>query len=485
MESSTVNPKITLEDCRLHIENKIFSFSPKDYKAKYPKWPGSVGLEVEMLPLRLNKNETVPGKPELVDLQGSRQSLSAMIQKLADEHNWPYKEEIDGDSNKLLLLVNMDHEDNLSFEPGGQLEFSSKPYPCLQDAIKRMHFVQNLLNDKLAQSDISLIQLGCNPWYETTETKLQMPKNRYRAMDTYFTQIGPWGRRMMRLTCTIQVCLDFGEDEKTMAKRFLGSQLIAPFAGAIFAYSPFTDAKPSPFLGYRTKIWQHLDKSRTGYPPNLQSIYENLNKESCVESYLEFLLNSNVVFVESLNYMVPSTPITFGEWLENPIDGVSPTQQDLETHLSLLFPEVRPRNFLELRSVDSQSVVWQSVPASFYTGLLYDDKNLDTIIEMLHPYIDQLPTLQGKAVNGLQDDFIFETSIKIMEMAISGFSSLPSCFLGEEIKETLDIYYKHFTKNRKTPADDLLELYYNSDPNEVSVSLYRSLEDSWRSLLLK
>ena len=67
--------------------------------------------------------------------------------------------------------------------------------------------------------------------------------------------------------------------------------------------------------------------------------------------------------------------ITFREWLKNGYKGVYPTIKDFETHSTLFFPEVRAKGFLEIRSVDGQSKMWQSVPASMYAALLYDDEN--------------------------------------------------------------------------------------------------------------
>ncbi len=48
-----------------------------------------------------------------------------------------------------------------------------------------------------------------------------------------FYGISPYGRRMMRQTCTMQVNLDFGSSEEMLAKRYVAANLIAPFATAI------------------------------------------------------------------------------------------------------------------------------------------------------------------------------------------------------------------------------------------------------------
>jgi glutamate--cysteine ligase len=219
-----------------------------------------------------------------------------------------------------------------------------------------------------------------NPWQTVDEIGLQMRKPRYQSMDKHFTKIGPYGRRMMRQTCGMQVNLDFGGTETILAKRYLVANLMSPAATAAFTYSPIVDRKKTDCLSFRAKTWQHLDPTRTGFP-KLERIAKELSKEACVQSYLDHVLAAKVVFVESLNHEVPEPSITFADWIKHGYKGVTPTMVDFDTHLSLHFPEVRAKGFLELRSIDCQSRLWQTVPASLCTSLLYDEANLDAALD--------------------------------------------------------------------------------------------------------
>ena len=89
---------------------------------------------------------------------------------------------------------------------------------------------------------------------------------------------------MMRLTSTVQVNLDFGEHQDTMAKRYLVANLLAPISTAIFANSAFSSGKLNGEKSYRSKIWRHLDHSRTGFP-ELDQLASKLDKASCVRAY--------------------------------------------------------------------------------------------------------------------------------------------------------------------------------------------------------
>ena len=161
-------------------------------------------------------------------------SLVEALEPLASlRSDWVF--EYSGEINPLLMAVKFEQQDQLTFEPGGQIEISSKPYPCLDDASVRIKSMLAFLREHFSSKGITLWPSGVNPWYTTESLPLQMTKPRYLAMDRYFNQVGAYGSQMMRLTSTVQVNLDFGEHQDTMAKRYLVANLLAPISTAIFA----------------------------------------------------------------------------------------------------------------------------------------------------------------------------------------------------------------------------------------------------------
>ena len=102
--------------------------------------------------------------------------------------------------------------------------------------------------------------------------------------------------------------------------------------------------------------------------------------------------------------------MSFGQWLEQGFEQEGarhyPSAQDFKTHLSLLFSEVRPRGFMEIRSIDGQSRRLQYVPMVYYLGLLYDPQALDQTLELLLPHKDELNGQMEQAVFGLQDHLL-------------------------------------------------------------------------------
>lgn len=472
---------MTREDCHAYLDRATFHLRSPDYGEKYPKWPGSVGLEVEMLPVFPPQERA--GPPELVRLQGGEPSIASSLRGLAEQRGWKVEDAHDDGAKPDLLKVLLEKNDNVSFEPGGQVEFSSQPYPCLSDAVKRTRFIQNDLDATFANIGVDLLQIGINPWHSVDQVGLQMDKPRYRAMDAYYRQIGEYGPRMMRQTCTVQVNLDFGPDENSLARRYMGGLLVAPVAAATFANSPFVDGRDTGIAGFRNRVWRHTDPTHTGLP-GLESLMNLTTRDECVATYLDFVLSANVVFIASLGYRVPERPVTFGEWLEHPIDGVWPSLEDFETHLSLMFPEVRPRGFLELRSVDCQARPFQVAPASYYTGLLYRDEILDKLIELLMPKRYELRDLLWQAETGLAEEPLRRLAQTVMELAREGFDDLPSCFKTEGSEAALRVFHERFTGEGLTPADALREQARRDGTDVISYSGLKRLEEEWHELMV-
>lgn len=478
--SEELSRTIDRRECRQWVADEVFRLRPRDYCLKHPKWPGMVGIEVEMQCYWRSSLEK--GQPQWVSLSGERSLSTALLDLRSKRPDWTF--ETLPDDPSILLAVHMDEGDHITFEPGGQLEISSKPYPCLKDAIRRVAQVTEMLKEHLRRHEIELIQIGANPWFDTETLPLQMTKPRYRAMNDYFGTIGPYGRQMMRLTCTIQVNLDFGESDEILAKRFLAANLIAPIATSIFAYSAFSSGRPNGYKSYRSRIWQGLDNSRTGFP-RLEGVMAKLNKESCVEAYLERLMDAQVVFIEALNYKSMSGQLTFGQWIEQGYEGIYPTVKDFQTHMSLFFPEVRARGFLELRSVDVQSPVWQVVPACFYTALLYDERNLNALIDLLAGDAASLQRLWEQSSYGLADAELRNLSIQVMDLAQSGFNRLPSCYQGDGAGRVFTAFAERFTYIGRSPADDLLEIFSKSGDEYLTPQTIFELEQMWRSSIDK
>jgi len=477
VNSDLAQTPATLESCRRWVYDRVFRLRPMEYCKHYPDWPGMVGLELEM---GVFYQESLGwSKPLAVSLSGDR-SVSQALLPLAQRRGW--QPLFQDDASMSLLKIDLDQDDQITFEPGGQVEISTKPYPCLSDALNRLTTVQEDLDAALQVIGARTLQYGINPWLTVQEIGLQMNKPRYQAMDRYFNRLSEYGRRMMRQTCTVQVNLDFGGDEATLARRYLAANLIAPFTTGIFAYSPVVDGTVQTARSFRSQVWQGIDTSRTGFP-RLETIARKLDRDSCVDAYLAAVLSARVVFVTGLGFQPQDGRVTFGDWLQRPLGGLTPSMADFETHLSLQFMEVRPRGFLELRPIDCQSRVWQAVPAAFNIGILYDDRTLARALDLLLPHLSRLPELWQKSSFGLTDPEIAAGAQQLMDMAQEGFGRLPECVRGRRTVETMAIYDHHFTRRGRCPADDIVDAITQHPGGKTSPELWLATEDNWMQLV--
>lgn len=459
--------QLTKAQCYELVNDKVFPYlSPESSKENSE---GMIGIEVEMLICK-----RIDDKAKSLSLYGEN-SLAEMLSDFDIEGEKIEPVIIDGK----MFSVQLSKGGQLTFEPGAQLEYSTKPYPCLSDAVERLRQVQAKIETLSNDKDNVVCNLGINPWQTVDEIGLQMNKPRYKAMDAYFSSLSSYGRRMMRQTFTVQVNMDFGSEEDTLVKRFVASQYLAPFMTAIFANSPIVDNKLTEFKSFRSQVWQHIDPSRTGFV-DLTKIEKEPTKKNCVDAYFDRLMNGNVIFIEDLDYEVPENLLSFKDWIDKGYKGVYPKMKDFETHMTLFFPETRAKGFLELRSVDGQSKVWQSVPASFYSALLYDEKNLNEVVRLLKPHSTELYDLWNKSSKGLSGE-IAEVSKKLAELALEGFDRLPPCYKDGESRKVLRIYLENFTLKGKSPADDIIEAYHRA--SKFTYAELLDVEQKWNDLL--
>ena len=102
--------------CESYLHDQIFTIRPDKYR-KNSIWPGMVGIEVKMMPFL---RSSFDGDPRMLPLQGDN-GLHDILREMRKENRLRKLQEVDG------VLTNFGLEDGnqLTFEPGGQLEYSS------------------------------------------------------------------------------------------------------------------------------------------------------------------------------------------------------------------------------------------------------------------------------------------------------------------------------------------------------------------------
>ncbi|HVW93367.1 MAG TPA: glutamate--cysteine ligase [Devosia sp.] len=266
----------------------------------------------------------------------------------------------------------------ISLEPGGQFELSGAPLETIHETAAEARQHLQLVKAIGRPLDIHFLGLGVTPLWSVKDIPAT-PKSRYGIMTPYMEKVGTLGTSMMYRSATVQVNLDFAGEADMVRKLRVGLAL-QPIATALFANSPFVDGRESGFLSYRSYIWLNTDRDRTGMLPFA------FEPGMGFERYVDHALDVPMYFVVRNGKYVNVAGESFRAFLEGrlpQLPGEKPTIKDWEDHLSTLFPEVRLKQFLEMRGADMGSEEAIVALPAFWTGLLYDHAALDAAWDLV------------------------------------------------------------------------------------------------------
>ena len=290
-------------------------------------------------------------------------------------------------------------------------------------------------------------------------------------MKEYMTKVGTLGHHMMKRTCTNQVNLDFYSEDDMKRKYRLMLNLEA-IATAIFANSPFEKKNISRFKSLRSHFWHHTDKDRTGIIPFV------FKKGFSFEKYVEYALDVPMYFIIRNHKYIDMTQYTFREFFLNKTKinlNTEPTLNDWKDHLSTLFPQVRLKQFLEIRSMDACS--WDlicSQPA-FWTGLLYDENSLNKTQEIVEgwshqdrDYLNKNTPIEGLSCR-FKEGTVLNIAQNLFEISKEGLERRNILNNKKQYNETY--YLKDLEKNlsnNQSPADVLINKFYNNWNKDIN-----------------
>ena len=342
----------------------------------------------------------------------------------------------------------------LTTEPGGQLEISSQPADSLSDLVDATLADLAALRSAADAAGLELAGFGLDP-IRPPRRLLTLP--RYAAMEAFFDRGGPWGRRMMCGTASVQVCLDAGDESDGAAgyrRRWRLVHAIGPVLVAAFANSPLRVGRPTGWRSSRQQVWSHMDPGRTRPPPTDQDPRA---------AWTRYALDAQVMCIRDEGSGDWSAPpgLTFRAWVRGAMDAARlrrPTVADLDYHLSTLFPPVRPHGHLELRMIDAQPRDGWIVPLAVTSALLDDPRASDAAMAA----VDRLWAGHGPgdddlwrraAQLGPADPAIARASRECFEAARDALWS-QSAAVG--VQSAVDAFIERYVSRDSCPADDQL-----------------------------
>lgn len=304
--------------------------------------------------------------------------LEWLVHDVADPHSPVAPSRLDAALDGYGTTRALPRKGAVTREPGGQLELSSRPAPTLAACVDDSAADMAALRAALAGHGLALAGHGLEPLAEPPRV-LEHP--RYRAMEAHFDRHGPWGRVMMRKTAAVQVSLDAGDETRGVSgyrRRWELAHRLGPVLVGAFANSPIHRGRPTGWCSTRQAVWGRMEAGRTR-PPR--------HDGDPRASWTRYALDAPLLCLrrkDSHDWAAPRG-LTFRHWLRGVPGLRRPTLDDLDYHLTTLFPPVRPRGFMELRMIDAQSGDGWQVAAALTATLLDDPAAADAAYEATEP----------------------------------------------------------------------------------------------------
>jgi glutamate--cysteine ligase len=327
------------------------------WAAAKPRDAWRIGTEAE----KVGVYEAHGGAVPFLGDRGVARVLAALV----DAHGWtPEPPEVEGAPVIALRRGGA----SITLEPGAQLELSGAPVVSIHETYAEFRAHVTELRDVSADLGIVWLGLGFHP-FARREDLSWVPKTRYPIMREYLPTRGGHALDMMLRTCTVQANFDYGSPEDGFRKLRVALRL-SPIVQGMFANSPFVEGRATGERSHRARVWLDVDPDRSGLLPFLW------RDEATLDDYVQWLLDVPMFLVKRPGRVLRNTGQTFRAFWRDGFEGERATVADWEMHVNTVFPEVRLKRTLEVRSADAQGNAYLCALPALWTGLLYDDQAL-------------------------------------------------------------------------------------------------------------
>lgn len=276
--------------------------------------------------------------------------------------------------NGIISMIDVNRIYNLSVEPGCQLEISIKASDNIEEIEAIYKSFRKVAEPVFAQLGFGIYQHGVFPEVESGEIDINdiplLDKERYKVMDKYFQGTGEHGRYMMRASAATQVSIDF-KDEIDAMKKLRVLQKIAPIV-AMLTENRTGRKKDNRWGEYlvRNQIWQSVDKDRCAY------VTGSLDENYTISDWAKYIYENKGLLTYSAGELIDITGQEVSQYYRDK------EIQDVPYLLSMYFPTVRLKNYIEYRVADSMDIDDAIKYIYFIKAIVYNQKVLDGLDEM-------------------------------------------------------------------------------------------------------
>lgn len=350
----------------------------------------------------------------------------------------------------------------ITLEPGSQFELSIKAQKHIKDIeAEYLDFFKDL-TPILEGKNQQIMAVGYHPETRIEEIKL-LPKKRYDFMFNYFKTAGSMAHNMMKGTAALQVSLDYGSEEDYL-KKFRVTNALSPVIYAMFDNGLYFQGEQYKKHNIRALIWENCDIDRSGVVPN------SLKDDFSFKKYAEYVLNVPPILIAK-DGDVEST----GKLLvKDVLDVENYSTEELEHLLTMVFPDVRTKRYIEIRMMDSVPYPLNLAAIALWTGLLYDEAVLDKVYEYVKDItIEEVNAAKKEMMDKgllakLGDKTLLEVGKDIVSLAKEGLAK-------EDIKYIIPL--EGMLDAEKNPYEITKDRLYMGKKNALQWTVLNDIEE--------
>lgn len=391
-----------------------------------------VGFEVEHFVVDKNSLETVRYEGE----NGIRQSLEEL-------KDLGYEGIYEGE---YIMGLHKDGA-SISIEPAAQFEISldsQNSIDKLFETYKKTMAEIIPIFDKKGQL---LVEVGYQVKDKIADIP-RIPKDRYKFMYEYFEKYaGPMAHNMMKGSASLQVAIDYSDEDDFRKKYFLANAL-APFFYSIFDNAYIFEGEVYENHNIRQTIWENCDKDRTGIYPF------SFDNDLSYEKYAKKILATPSIFIKKDGKDIATNEKTFEEIFDQDMS------DEMVFHaLSIVFPDVRVKKYIEIRMPDNMPFPYNFAAVSLIKNIFYDKEVLDYAYNLLAGFTYQ-KVQDLKKITVLRGIQAMYEDKKIYEWMLEIISQI------KEDRKYIDPL-RDLLEEQKTPRDIYEELYKESPQRAI------------------
>lgn len=290
----------------------------------------------------------------------SYEEITGILRKMVQEGVPAYDENgrVNGFYNEIY---------SVSLDAAAQLEVSIFPQDRISDIQKIYENFLDLFSSVTRKDGYILATMGYQPNAKAETLKL-IPNKRFEYMNAYFKESGSMGLQMMRGTAATHIAIDY-EDEEDYIRKYRLACVLTPIIELLTDNAPIYEGKPYLKHLLHNQIWSHVDPARCGIP---HGIFE---EDFGFDKYAEYIYTREPILIMEEG----NTSIVFRKTADAFYQDRDLHKTEAEHLLNMVYPDVRTKQYIEIRCADSMPKEYAMAYAAMIKGIFYSEDAMERL----------------------------------------------------------------------------------------------------------